>query len=59
VEKQQLYQVRVLLNDDKCVDVGPQMVQESANQFCDAIKAQIRLGKERVWREPIVYPVYH
>ncbi len=58
MEKQQLYQVRVLTGEDKALDVGPKMIRPAAEQFCDAIKAQIRLGKERTWREPIYYPVY-
>lgn len=59
MQKQQLYQVRVLLSDDKAIDVGPKMIKEAAEQFRDAIEANIRLGREKLWHDPIIYPIYH
>ena len=54
----QLYRVRVLVNDDKSVDVSPAMLKEAAEQYCDTIKAQIKLGREKQWKDPIIYPIY-
>lgn len=63
MDKPQLYRVRVLRTNPKTeneesIDVTPALVQEAAKNFCDAIVMQIRLGKERTWRDPVVYPVY-
>lgn len=63
MEKQQLFRVRVLAKNLKTdsetsVDVGPAMVEEHAQRLCDAIVMQIRLGKEKTWSDPIIYPVY-
>ena len=58
MEPQDLYRVRVLLSDDKAIDVGPAMVKECAEHFRDAILTQIRAGKEKTWKDPIIYPVY-
>ena len=58
MEKQTLYQVRVLTGEDRAIDVGPKMIKQFAEMFCDAIKMRIREGKEKVWKEPIYYPVY-
>jgi hypothetical protein len=61
MEKQQLYRVRVLASDEKgtkSLDVGPAMLKDSAQHFCDTIAGQIRLGKEKLWRDPIIYPIY-
>jgi len=57
--KEQLYHVRVLLSDDKAIDVFPAMVKESAQTVCDEIKKQISLGREKRWHDPIIYPIYH
>lgn len=63
MEKQQLFRVRVLTRNPKteaetCLDVGPAMPQEYAQQLCDAIVMKIREGKERTWSDPIIYPIY-
>jgi len=55
---EQLYRVRVLVNNEKSLDVSPAMLKEAAESFCDAIKAQIRLGREKLWQDPIIYPIY-
>lgn len=64
MQNQQLYRVRVLAKHPKTgsetsVDVGPAMVHEAAQQLCDKIQMMIRLGKEKTWSDPIIYPDYH
>ena len=64
MEKQQLFRVRVLARNPKTdsetsIDVGPAMIQEAAQMLCDAIVKQIRLGKEKTWSDPIIYPIYN
>lgn len=53
-----LYRVRVLLNDQKSLDVGPAVIKQAAQELRDAIEGQIRLGREKTWKEPIIYPIY-
>lgn len=57
--KEQLYQVRVLLSDDKAINVFPAMVKESAQRMVDEITKQIRLGREKAWHDPIIVPIYN
>jgi len=62
MEKQQLYRVRVVVTNPKTesqtmMDVGPAMIQEHAQNWCDAIVKQIRSGKERMWSDPIIYAI--
>lgn len=64
MQKQQLFRVRVLAKNPKTesetsIDVGPAMIESAAQQLCDAIVKQIRLGKERTWSDPIIYPIYN
>lgn len=57
--KEQLYQVRVLLSDDKAINVFPAMVKDAAQRMVDEITKQIRLGREKTWRDPIIVPIYN
>lgn len=56
--KEPLYRVRVLLSDDKAMDVSPAMIKPAAQMFCDEIIKQIRAGRERQFHDPIIYPIY-
>lgn len=40
------------------MDVGPAMLEEYAQNLCDAITKKIRSGQWRDWSDPIIYPVY-
>lgn len=56
--KETLYRVRVLLSDDKAKDIGPALQKWAAQMLCDEILKQIRIGKEKTWHDPIIYPDY-
>jgi hypothetical protein len=56
MEKQELWQVHVELGTGKRIPVGPRMVKPMAEDFAVAIRAQIALGREKVWRDPQVLP---
>lgn len=63
MQKQQLYRVRVLTTNPKTdqeysLDVSPALIEQAAQMYCDAIVMKIREGKEKTWRDPIIYPVY-
>jgi hypothetical protein len=63
MQKQQLFRVRVLerhpqTGAERSIDVGPAMVEDHAQQLCDAIAMKIREGKEKTWADPIIYPDY-
>jgi len=52
--RQTLYQVWVLDRSNRQLPVGPRMLKPSAEKFSDAIAMQIKAGKEKDWRDPIV-----
>lgn len=55
--KEALFQVRVIDREGKQMNVGPKMVKDAAEKFADAIAAQVRAGREKDWRDPIVLRV--
>ena len=55
--KQALFQVRVIDREGKQMNVGPKMLKDAAEKFADAIAAQVRSGREKDWRDPIVLRV--
>lgn len=64
MEKQQLFRVRVLSRNPKSgaetsIDIGPAMIQDAAQMFCDTVVKHIRAGKIHDWSDPIIYPVYN
>lgn len=55
--KQPLYQVVVeQTSDGKTIAVGPAVLKEAADQFAQAIREQIALGREKAWSSPHVVP---
>lgn len=63
MDKEPLYRVRVLITDpktdtDRPLDLGPALIKEAAMLCRDAIEKNIRAGKEKVWHDPIIYPIY-
>ncbi len=53
---QQLYQVSVVCKKQRLV-VGPAMLEDACKLFASKIAEQIKLGHERIWRDPQVTPV--
>jgi hypothetical protein len=55
--EQPLYQVNVELLDGKIVAVGPSMMEGACTQLAQAIREQIKLGREKRWSNPQVVPI--
>lgn len=54
--KHDLYQVQVI-ERGLPKKVGPQLVKDAAEMFAQTIKAQIAVGREKLWHDPIVVKV--
>jgi hypothetical protein len=55
--RQPLFQVNVETTEGKHLSIGPAMMQEACAQFAQAIGEQIRLGREKKWRNPQIVPI--